>query len=161
MSQARSRAIDRGGVQPRATRRRPPAEWPTDVLHTSLSLWDRLARRLEPTTPGDWATFTAPQWAEPAWREVAPGISCQLLATDPDQHRVSMLVRLAPGTDYPAHRHGGTEELYMLHGTLRVDEDAFAPGDYRRAPAGTVDRRVWSDTGCTGVLLTSLDDVIL
>jgi anti-sigma factor ChrR (cupin superfamily) len=72
-----------------------------------------------------------------------------------------MLVRLAPGTDYPPHRHDGIEELHMLDGELIVDDQTFRPGDYRRAEAGTVDRRVWSQTGCTCVLITSVRDAIL
>ena len=72
-----------------------------------------------------------------------------------------MLVRLAPGADYPSHRHAGVEELHLLHGELRVDQKTLYPGDYIRAEAGTVDRRVWSQTGCTCVLLTSIDDVLM
>ena len=52
-----------------------------------------------------------PQWVEPEWKQVAPGIECKLLATDTERHRVSMLVRLAPGARYPAHTHAGVEEL--------------------------------------------------
>ena len=29
-----------------------------------------------------------------------------------------MLVRLAPGTDYPPHRHAGVEELHLLDGEI-------------------------------------------
>ena len=103
----------------------------------------------------------APPLREPEWQEVAPGITCQLLATDAHRNRLSMLVRLAPGTEYPPHRHEGVEELYMLQGALVVDEDTFYPGDYRRGDADTVDHRVWSETGCTCVLLTSFRDVLL
>ena len=71
-----------------------------------------------------------------------------------------MLVRLAPGTDYPPHRHQGVEELHMLEGELIVDDKTYYPGDYRRADAGTVDRRIWSETGCTCVLITSTRDIL-
>jgi hypothetical protein len=42
-----------------------------------------------------------------------------------------------------------------------IDDRKLYPGDYNRAEAGSVDRRVWSETGCTCVLITSYDDVIL
>ena len=42
-----------------------------------------------------------------------------------------------------------------------VNEKKLYPGDYMRAEAGSVDHRVWSDTGCTCVLLTSIEDMIL
>jgi hypothetical protein len=38
-----------------------------------------------------------PPPAEPEWEEAAPGLSYKLLATDEENDRVSLLVRLAPG----------------------------------------------------------------
>jgi hypothetical protein len=102
----------------------------------------------------------ASQWSEPEWEEVAPGISCKLLATDSEEHRVSMLVRLAPGTDYPPHTHAGVEELHLLDGELWIDDRKLYPGDYNRAEPGTRDARVWSETGCSCVLMTSTKDVL-
>jgi len=98
---------------------------------------------------------------EPEWQEAAPGISVKVLAADTEKDRVSMLVRLAPGTDYPPHRHASIEELHLLHGELMIDDKKFYPGDYIHAEPDTVDRRVWSQTGCTCVLLTSTKDAIL
>lgn len=134
--------------------------WPTDVLRPSTSLWDRLSQRIADET-GEPMLPEPARWTEAEWTDVAPGISCKLLATDTEANRVSMLVRLAPGTDYPPHRHVGVEELYMLDGVLIVDDARFYPGDYRRGEADTVDRRVWSETGCTCVLITSHRDAIL
>ena len=134
--------------------------WPTDVLRPRVSLWDRLAHRIAPEARAEPESPAPPEWAEPQWDEVAPGISCKLLATDTEHDRVTMLVRLAPGVDYPPHRHAGVEELHLLEGELTVNEKKLYPGDYIRAEAGTVDNRVWSETGCTGVLITSPKDVI-
>lgn len=133
------------------------ADWPTDVLRPSTPLWGRLVERLALDTMEPEARWVG----EPDWNEVAPGISCKLLATDAATHRVSMLVRLAPGVAYPPHTHAGTEELHLLDGELWIDERKLYPGDYNRAEAGTGDRRVWSETGCTCVLLTSFRDTIL
>jgi len=134
--------------------------WPTDDLCPSASLWDRLAQRLAAET-GEQPALPEPQrWADTECKEVAPGLSCKLLATDTEKSQVSMLVRLAPGTDYPPHRHAGIEELYMLDGVLNVGDEKLYPGDYRRADADTVDHRIWSETGCSCVLITSLRDVI-
>ena len=91
---------------------------------------------------------------------MAPGISCKLLATDTERDRVSMLVRLTPGTDYPPHSHAGVEELHLLDGELWIDDRKLYPGDYNRGEPGTWDKRVWSETGCTCVLLTSYFDVL-
>ena len=135
--------------------------WPTDVLRPSVSLWGRLAQRIADETGKEPVLPPSQLPAKPEWEEVAPGISCKLLATDTEKNRVSMLVRLAPGTDYPPHRHAGVEELYLLHGELMIDDKKLYPGDYNRAEADSVDHRVWSETGCTCVLLTSIEDVLL
>jgi len=135
--------------------------WPTDVLRPSASLWDRLAQRIAEETGGKPVMLSQQRWAEPEWKEAAPGISCKLLATDTEKSRVSMLVRLAPGAEYPSHRHAGVEELYLIHGELTVDDQRLYPGDYLRAEAGSVDRRVWSEIGCTCLLLTSFHDTLL
>jgi anti-sigma factor ChrR (cupin superfamily) len=138
--------------------------WPTDVLRPTRSLQARLARRIaeetgkEPVLPP--ARPGKQTWSEPDWEEVAPGIDCKLLATDAERHRVSMLVRLAPGASYPAHNHAGFEELHLLDGELWIDEKKLVPGDYNYGVPGEGDERVWSETGCTCLLVTSTKDIL-
>ncbi|HEY3044121.1 MAG TPA: cupin domain-containing protein [Vicinamibacterales bacterium] len=134
--------------------------WPTDVLRPAASLQQRLARRIAAETGGEPVLPASRQWSEPEWEEVAPGISCKLLATDEEKHRISMLVRLAPGGEYPPHTHAEVEELHLLDGELWIDDQKLYPGDYNRAEPGTGDKRVWSETGCTCVLITSTKDVL-
>ena len=138
--------------------------WPADVLRPTTSLQTRLAHRIaeetgESTVPPP-ELPAGPQWSEPDWEQVAPGIECKLLATDTERRRVSMLVRLAPGARYPAHTHAGVEELHLLDGELRIDARKVFPGDYYHAAPGTSDERVWSETGCTCFLTTSTTDVL-
>lgn len=133
--------------------------WPTDILRPSESMWDQIQSRTGGRTVEAAAVPHSP-WQEPEWEEVAPGISCKLLATDTERDRVSMLVRLAPGTAYPPHRHAGVEELFLLDGELWIEERKLYPGDYNRGEPGAVDKRVWSETGCTCILITSSSDVI-
>lgn len=134
--------------------------WPTDLLRPSKSLWERLARRI--SVESGQAMLAGPERsAEPAWEEAAPGIECKRLATDAASGRVTLLVRIAPGAEYPPHTHAGIEELHMLHGELMVDDRKLSAGDYLRSEPGTSDHRVWSETGCTGVLITSMRDALL
>jgi len=133
--------------------------WSTDVLRPSESLWVRLAKRIateSATQPFVPPPLEAP--AKPEWEEAAPGIHVKILARNTGIDSVSMLVRLDPGTDYPAHRHAGTEELHLLHGILKVDDRTLYPGDFIHSEAGSVDHRVWSETGCTCFLMTSTED---
>ena len=134
--------------------------WPTDVLRPTASLQRRLALRIAEETGKQPVLPLARQWSEPEWEQVAPGIECKLLATDTERERVSMLVRLAPGARYPAHTHAGVEELHLLDGELWIDDRKLFPGDYNYAPPGTGDQLVWSETGCTCVLVTSTEDVL-
>jgi hypothetical protein len=134
--------------------------WPTDMLRPTTSLQTRLARRIADETGQPLVAPPARGWSEPAWKQVAPGIECKLLATDTERHRVSMLVRLAPEARYPAHTHAGVEELHLLDGELWIDERRLVPGDYYHGTPGTGDERVWSATGCTCILMTCTDDTL-
>ena len=134
--------------------------WPTDVLRPPTSLQARLALRIAEETGKQPVLPPEPEWSEPEWEQVAPGIECKLLATDAERHRVSMLVRLAPGASYPAHTHAGDEELHLLDGELWIDERKLFPGDYNYGAPGAGDKRVWSETGCTCLLVTSTKDVL-
>jgi DNA-directed RNA polymerase specialized sigma24 family protein len=163
MNQARSRAIDRRRFEQRTPV--PPSievlvSSPSDFLSPSTSLWELLARRIAAETGQEPLVPAHQGRAEPEWKEVAPGISCKLLATDREQDRVSMLVWLAPGVAYPPHTHAGIEELYLLDGELMIEDRKLYPGDYNRAEPGTGDQFVWSGTGCICVLLTSTRDVL-
>lgn len=157
MNRTRSRAIDRRGVERRSRRRTPGQDNGLVELQPSASVWRRLESRI-------WADTGAPGLLSiedrpaPRWNEVAEGIFCKLLATDNERNRVSMLVRLSPNTDYPPHRHAGIEELHLLHGELMIDDRKLYPGDYNRAEPGSRDNRVWSETGCSCVLITSTRD---
>ncbi|MBN9086270.1 MAG: cupin domain-containing protein [Reyranella sp.] len=133
--------------------------WPTDLLRPTTPLQERLALRIAQAT-GQPPLLPVRRWREPEWERLATGIECKLLATDTERHRVSMLVRLAPGASYPAHTHAGVEELHLLDGELWIDERKLLPGDYSRRAPMTGDDRVWSGTGCTCVLVTSTEDVL-
>ena len=136
------------------------AFWPKEALRPSRSVRERLALRISQETGVEVTLPVSPQWIEPAWDQVAPGIWCKLLAADSKNDRASMLVRLGPGVDYPPHTHAGCEELHLLDGELWIDDRKLFPGDYNRAEPGTADKRVWSETGCTCVLITSTRDLL-
>ena len=163
MSHTRTKAIDYWGLdwgkRAVARDREVQSHWPAEVLLPSQSLWPRLAARL--ALPATMEAAADPlHWTEPEWEEAAPGITVKLLASDAANDRVSMLVRLAPGTDYPPHTHAGLEELHLLQGELFIDTRKLLPGDYNRAEPGTADKRVWSETGCMCVLMTSTRDTL-
>lgn len=84
---------------------------------------------------------------------VAAGIEMKRLSEV--QGRVTMLVRLAPGATYPAHRHADVEELYLLEGQVYLSGVLMRPGDYCRAEAGSVHDRIHTPTGCLFIATAS------
>jgi anti-sigma factor ChrR (cupin superfamily) len=134
--------------------------WPTDVLRPTTSLQARLAHRIAEETGKPPVPPPPRGWSDPDWEQVAHGIECKLLATDKERHRVSVLVRLAPGVSYPAHTHAAVEELHLLDGELWIDEIKLFPGDYNYGAPGASDERIWSETGCTCLLVTSTKDIL-
>ncbi|HWU54062.1 MAG TPA: cupin domain-containing protein [Rhizomicrobium sp.] len=134
--------------------------WPAYLLRPGPSLQVRLAERIAGKTGAPPQMPSAHPWSEPEWEQVAPGIECKLLATDAEKERVSMLVRLAPGTSYPAHTHAGMEELHLLNGELWIDRRKLFPGEYHHAAPGSDDIDVHSETGCTCLLVTSPSDIL-
>jgi anti-sigma factor ChrR (cupin superfamily) len=134
--------------------------WPTDVLRPSASLWDRLAQRIAGETGQQPLTSVPEPRTDPEWEEAATGLTYKILAADRANDRISLLVRLAPGAEYPPHRHAGLEELYLLDGELWIDDTKLYPGEYNWAEGGSIDQRIWSEIGCTCVLLTSTRDVL-
>jgi anti-sigma factor ChrR (cupin superfamily) len=134
-------------------------DWPAESLRPNASLWNRLASRIEDGAPRASTASSAPFLGEePEWKDVAPGLSCKIFSIDSARGRISMLVRLAAGTDYPPHTHAGVEELHLLDGELWIDDRKLRAGDYNRAEPGTTDGRVWSEIGCICVLITSVQD---
>jgi len=131
-----------------------------DLLTPPAALQKRLARLIAAETGGSARVPPPSGWKEPKWDRVAPGISVKILANDEKTGMVSMLVRLDPGGEYPPHEHAGVEELHLLEGELWIDERKLFPGDYNRAVPGTGDKRVYSETGCTCVLITSAKDIL-
>jgi anti-sigma factor ChrR (cupin superfamily) len=135
-------------------------DWPSDDIKPSAGTREAVARRISSEAGREIRLSATGTSRETEWEQVSPGIWCQLLARDEERERVSMLVRLAPGVVYPPHTHAGVEELHLLDGELWIDERKLFAGDFNRAEPGTSDQLVWSETGCTCVLVTSLRDTL-
>lgn len=136
------------------------ASCPGDVLRPDPSLWQRVTERISAETGAEPESRASGARLDPEWEDAGGGISYKLITTDLRRSRVSMLVRLAPGSEYPPHMHAEFEELHLLDGELWIDDRKLLPGDFNRAEPGTADERVWSQTGCTCFLTTSFRDVL-
>jgi putative transcriptional regulator len=102
-------------------------------------------------------TATDTQW-EPT---LVPGIEARKLFCDPQSDRVTMLVRMAAGTAYPRHRHGGPEECFVLEGQVNVGSRVLRAGDYQFAAAGSVHELQSTTDGCLLFIMSSLTDELI
>jgi putative transcriptional regulator len=93
------------------------------------------------------------------WEPTAiAGIEVRRLFVDHGADRVTMLVRMAPGSSYPAHRHGGPEDCYVIEGDLQVGDLAMRAGDYQRAASGSGHVIQSTTGGCLLLISSSLHD---
>lgn len=157
MGHARERAL--GHSQGKCARGYP-GDPQRPVLQPSEQLPYRLAERIAHESHRVAIVPPPFAWSEPEWREVVPGIACKLLANDLQRHRIGMLVRMLPGISYPPHTHAGREDLHLLQGELWIEARKLLPGDYSCAEAPSADAHVWTETGCTCVLVTSTHDLL-
>lgn len=145
----------------------PPAAPPAGVwerVRVELTADVQTWRGWKPDDPngGPLGLFLARD-TERRWEPTGvPGVEAQRLFQDPDADRVTMLVRMAPGSSYPAHVHAGPEECYVLEGDLRVGDDLeMSAGDYQRARAGTHHPVQSTRGGCVLLLSSSLSDELV
>jgi anti-sigma factor ChrR (cupin superfamily) len=96
---------------------------------------------------------------ERKWRDVGAGLS--VLDLNEENGRRLQLVRITPNGRMLAHKHVGTEVMYVVRGSLTVDGARLKAGDVLVAPPNTVHRETWSAEGCELVLECSPDDELL
>jgi predicted ChrR family anti-sigma factor len=102
--------------------------------------------------------FNAPA-SEGRWEQTGvAGVEVRRLFVDRTSDRVTMLVRMAAGSSYPGHRHGGAEECYVLQGDLRVGDLHMRAGDYQRAKGGSRHPVQTTEGGCLLLITSSLHD---
>lgn len=100
---------------------------------------------------------------ETGWEKTdIDGIEVRNLFADRERNCVTMLVRMAPGTAYPTHRHAGVEECLVLEGDLRVPPGRHLhAGDYQRAAGDSLHGVQSTDTGCLLFIISSTEDELV
>jgi anti-sigma factor ChrR (cupin superfamily) len=101
-------------------------------------------------------TITA---ADGEWIETAvPGVRKKILAIDRARNRVTMLLRGEPGARYPAHRHSGPEECYVIGGSVVVEGQVLRAGDFHHAEGDSDHGESWTDEGVEVLLVAAASD---
>ena len=89
------------------------------------------------------------------------GIEWKVLHRDPSTGMVTSLVRMAPGSSYPRHRHVDIEENYVLSGDLTISGVKMKAGDYCRAEPNTVHHHIRTTGGCEFISIASEHNQLL
>ena len=89
-----------------------------------------------------------------------PGVWMKILALDRPRDRVTMLLRGEPGARYPAHRHTGPEECYVIRGSVFVEGQLLTAGDFHHAEAGSDHGELHTDEGVEALLVAAASDYL-
>jgi len=96
------------------------------------------------------------EWVETPVR----GIRMKILAIDRERDRVTMLLRGEPGATYPAHRHTGPEECYVIKGSLVVEGQLLRAGDFHHAEGASDHDALHTDEGVEVLLVATASDYL-
>jgi len=94
--------------------------------------------------------------ADAEWSPASlPGLDFKLLHRDDARGYTTRLLRFAPGSTYPAHRHGATEEVFIVAGSVVLNGVTLRAGDYCRSEAGTTETAAFSAEGGLAIIVSS------
>lgn len=95
---------------------------------------------------------------EGGWQAVAEGVFAKQLYVDTTRDAVTMLVRMEPGSTYSAHRHGGSEQCFVLEGDINDGYGTYYKGDFQRAAPGSHHGVQSTEKGCLLLIVSSMKD---
>ena len=107
--------------------------------------------------PGRYTVFAG----DHPWTDTPlPGIQIQVLSVDKPRGVATMLIRASAGAVYPAHRHSGPEECYVIRGTVVIDGRVLHAGDFHHADAGSHHGDITTIDGAEVLIVGAIDDYL-
>ena len=101
----------------------------------SPNLWDRIDAALDAEIGSPDAALTI-RSSGGDWQTVMEGIEKKTLLRDEELGEESYLLRVAPGTVFPAHSHDKIEECLVMEGEFFIGDLRLSAGDFHAVPAG-------------------------
>jgi len=86
------------------------------------------------------------------------GIKFKTLALNQFKGYLMLLLKVEPDTSYPAHRHHGAEECYVISGDVYAEGKTLGPGDFHHAEEGSDHDALYTKNGCTLLLVVDPAD---
>lgn len=123
----------------------PPAETPLETpVKTPIS---------------DFVPFFSVRSDQVKWiQSPVPKVQVAMLYSNEATREKIGLLKAEAGMVYPRHRHGGTEEIYMLSGDLTLEGVVYHSGDYIRSAPNSIHNEAYSQEGCMFFFRSSMDD---
>jgi mannose-6-phosphate isomerase-like protein (cupin superfamily) len=95
------------------------------------------------------------------WRpHPVPGVSFKVLSESKKRGYITMLMKVEPGTTFPAHHHSGEEECYVLSGSVILGGKRLGPGVLHHGDEGSDHGTLTSDEGALLFLVVAEEDYI-
>lgn len=86
------------------------------------------------------------------------GVKIKQLSFNKEKNYAMLLMKVAAGTEYPAHHHGGAEECYVIEGDLYAQGQILGPGDFHHAESGSDHEPLYTKNGCKVILVVDTTD---
>jgi quercetin dioxygenase-like cupin family protein len=126
----------------------PPLEPPPHVRERVLA-----AAR----TPSRYTVWAA----DAAWIATGlPGVRARVLAVDKARSLVTLVIRAEPGTVYPAHKHHGPEECFVISGSVVIDGRVLRAGDFHHADEDSDHGEITTTEGAEVLIVGAVDDYL-
>jgi quercetin dioxygenase-like cupin family protein len=99
--------------------------------------------------------------ADGEWMDTGlPGIRARILAVDKARSLVTLLIRAEPGAVYPAHKHHGPEECFVLSGTVVIDGRVLRSGDFHHADEDSDHGEITTTEGAEVLIVGAIEDYL-
>ena len=122
-------------------------------------LFDRIVKRIEREDAVRPAVEILAGQGE--WKSMGfPGVSVKALYRDPEAKTKTMLLRMEPGAQLPAHHHHDTEQCWILEGDVRWESLVYKQGDFVVAGKGTLHPTLSSDGGALLLLVAGRSEFV-
>ena len=101
-------------------------------------------------------------WAADAtWTDTGvPGIRARVLSVDKVRSLVTMVIRAEPGAVYPAHKHNGPEECFVISGSILIDGRVLRAGDFHHADEDSDHGEITTTDGAEVLLVGAVEDYL-
>lgn len=141
----------------------PPSEVKQNLLR---KIQEHHAEQRAKEGPGSWRLEHAngvysvyPERME--WlKHPVPGVSFKVLSESEKRGYVTMLMKVEPGTIFPAHHHSGEEECYILSGSIIVNGRRLGTGVLHHGDEGSDHAALTTDEGALLLLVVAREDYV-